>query len=1436
MSKGTVALVMAMMLGGLERVSCAAPSAAGGVFTAPLVKADLDPATFSQWVEGVESPALFDGKAGAVARLVWTRDAAQDYVGDWSFGGGKDLGPRHLRIGFGKAVRIGTILARGDCAVSVLKPEAGYPGDLADDSQWLAAERLAGGRIATDHDGGAVGLVWTLPAATDTRAIRFTHIPRATDRDYAGRLHGVSILSERFANIAPLARATASANGDVADRVINGWPNTHDPWNNWNDANPPRPIADQSPWLTLSWDSPQNFRGLATLFSGFSAAEVSIYSGPADRHPAEAGDADWKRVKSFSGISNGYPLGLPIAWLDINEPLESRAVRLRMTRASTGGHPHVEKNDMDGRRVWLDELIVLKPMGGAALASILPKPATAAEPHPPIPVRFKLEEPASVTLVIDDAEGRRVRNLISETRFPAGDNVAWWDGMDDLGRDVDAARHGLYEVPGRFVAPGTYTVRGLASPAIDLLYEFPVYTEGNPAWNTIDNSGAWLSNHSPPGCALFVPAARSPASKDLVYLGSHVSEGTHGLAWVDLDGRKVGGVNWVGGIWTGAESLALDQGEKADPNTILYVGSTFDGELRLTAMMRGKERAVFKHGEKKDGNKNDIGGLAVRDGLLVCAVPNRDKLLFIDAAAGKLVGEAAVAGPQGLAFDARGRLLVLSGKTLLRFAVGASPQPHVLAPPETLVAKGLEEPEGLALAADGTIFVSDWGASHQVKVFSAEGKPLRTVGKPGAPKAGRYDPLHMNHPAGLAVDSQGRLWVAERDELPKRVSVWNTEGRLVRAFYGPAQYGGGGTLDPQDKTLFHYQGMTFKLDWEKGSSELVSVYWRPEMGRGVLPDGYGANGPPQSPIYAQQRKYLSNAFNSNPTAGASIATLWLEKDGLARPIAAVGRANDWSLLKRDAFRSRWPQGVDPQGEYWRNVAFCVWSDLDDDGTPQPEEVDIVAGDSGGVIFMPDLAAVASRRAGQATRLSPVKFTPGGAPVYDIDAGEVLASDVQPPASSGGDQALAHPDGWTVLTAVPKPFSPFSVAGVFKGQPRWSYPSLWPGLHASHEAAVPDRPGMLVGTTRLLGGFITPRKSDVGPLWCLNGNMGPMYLLTADGLFVATLFKDSRLGASWSMPKGVRGMNLNTLTPSTENFWPSINQTADGEVWLVDGARSSLVRVTGLEAIRRLPAREITVTAQELQQARDSFAAREAARQAALGRKRLTVAAPATPPAVDGKLDDWTAAEWVSVDKRGAGANFDSTSKPYDVQVAVAVAGDHLFTAFRTADPNLLQNSGGTPNALFKTGGGLDLMLGTDPAADPKRTTPVPGDLRLLVTRVKGQTAATLYRAVVPGTSEADRVPFSSPWRTIHFDQVRDVGGEITLAGADGNYEISAPLALLGLKPGAGQRLKADIGVLRGDGFQTQQRVYWSNKATGLTADVPGEALLTPNLWGEWEFH
>jgi hypothetical protein len=1451
-------IILRAVAGALIAAAALPAAFAEGNAQAALGAGDLDGAAFAEWVGGSERTESLP--AEGPKEVVWTRDSRTGIRGV-AFGASVESGPRHLRIGFKDAIDVGSALVRGGGQLSVLKTGAAYPGDAAREEDWLPAERIKGSAITREEVGREEYAIWTLPPGTKTRALRFTHHPQPADSKYEGWLGGALILKERVTNIAPQGLAAASARDEDAAKLINSQNEQWNPWDNGKEGAAQPITAEHPEWVMLAWPRAVPLSGLAALWAGFGAATVQVYAGPADKHPREADEAAWKTLKSFSQIENGYPVALWPNAMEFGDTVTTRALRLRMTATSKATHPHMKGRAMDGKRVWLGELMALQPLGTADLKTALLPAAKIDESHPPIPVRFTLAEPGYVTLVIEDAAGKRVRNLLSQTWFPAGENIAWWDGTDDLGRDRDAAKHGLYHIPEQPVAPGVYRARGLFHKGLELRYEFSIYNAGNPAWSTADTSGGWLTNHSPPQAVAFVPADNAPNGKPMVYIGSAVSEGGAGLAWVDLDGTKIGGRGWIGGNWTAAPNLATDTGKNALPDVFAYVGSTWtsstsnkdkeNGELRLTALTPKGDRAVLKHpftppaGEDGDHHWiGQLGGIAAHDGLLVASLNKLGRLLFVDARTGKSLGEAPMKSPRGLAFDAQGRLLVLSEANLLRFDLasekGNAREAYALPKARILVAQGLQDPRGVTIDAAGRIYVSDHGESHQIKVFSPDGKFLHAIGSAGAPKAGPYDPLHMNHPHGLAIDAKQQLWVAENDFQPKRVSVWTLDGKFVRAFYGPGRYGGGGSLDPRDKTRFYYDGIEFKLDWTSGASEPVAVFSR--SGRDDVSSIFRA-GPPQTPIYAEGRQYMTNCYNSSPTGGHPTATIWVMVNGVAVPVAAFGRANDWPLLKAGEFKTRWPEGVDPKGDPAKHATLFVWSDLNGDQRVQPDEVSMVKAKTGGVTVAQDLSFLESRMDGKAMRFPPRRFTAQGAPVYDLTAGETLAEGAQPPASSGGDQVLISPDGWTLLTVAPEPLPREGFGGVKNGQPLWSYPSLWPGLHASHEAPVPDRPGQVIGSTRLLGDFITPRKSDAGPLWCINGNIGNLYLLTADGLFVAQLFQDGRVGRPWSMPKARRGMLLNEVTLHDENFFPTITQTSDGAVYLCDGGRTSLVRVDGLEDIRRLPATELRVTADDLKSAAAWRVQAEALRQAARGSGTLVVALRKDAPVVDGRLGDWAGAAWAVIDRRGTAAHFNSDSKPYDITGAVAVAGDRLYAAFRTQDAELLKNSGETANAPFKTGGCIDLMLGTNPAADPKRPRPVAGDQRLLITQVKGRTLALLYRAVVPGTTEP--VPFSSPWRTITLDRVDDVSEQVQLAMsvekndkgkvASAFYEVSVPLAALGLKPADGQSIKADIGILRGNGFQTLQRVYWNNKATAITADVPSEAELTPALWGRWEF-
>jgi hypothetical protein len=168
------------------------------------------------------------------------------------------------------------------------------------------------------------------------------------------------------------------------------------------------------------------------------------------------------------------------------------------------------------------------------------------------------------------------------------------------------------------------------------------------------------------------------------------------------------------------------------------------------------------------------------------------------------------------------------------------------------------------------------------------------------------------------------------------------------------------------------------------------------------------------------------------------------------------------------------------------------------------------------------------------------------------------------------------------------------------------------------------------------------------------------------------------------------------------------------------------------------------------------------------------------------------------------------------------------------------NNGKDWQLLFKTGDSIDLQLGTDPTANPRRSDPVPGDMRLLIAPFEGDNIAVLYRHRLPGAT--DGVVFQSPWRSEKVDSVQKLdSAKIAVWHDDGSYRVEAaiPLAALNLDPVAlsGQKLRADFGVIYGDAAGTTDvfRNYWANPSTGLVNDVPGEIMLTPNVWGDLTF-
>lgn len=942
--------------------------AVAAALTTPLEKENLDPANFSEFSAGKESPAI---REGGLEKIIWTSTTATSWYGV-KFGENTTPGTRYLRIAWKNAIPTGTVLVRGGGTLSVLKPSATYPGDLTDDSQWLTAERISGSQVTTAEVGYEEYAAWNLPPGTTTTALRFTHNAEASDPEYEGHLGSAMVLAARYANIAPQAIASASTQGDKAYLINNS--NNDKMWGTWRNGEEgaTQIVSPKNPeYVQLTWPEKISLSALATVWTGFEAADLQVYTGPDSRHPREARSEDWKTLVTRSDLKCSYPSELAPEWFPIKET-KTRSVRLLITAPVKidGSHSHIHGQIKEGRGVWVGDIFVLHDLGDAPLSSALPAKEKAS--NPPIPIKFTLPEAGRVTVVIEDSTGKRVRNLIADTPFPAGENIAWWDGTNDLGRDQEAASHGIYHIPQQFVTPGKYSVHGLWKKDMNLSYEFSIYNAGKPAWSTADNTGGWMTNHTPPTSATFVPAVKSPDGEPRIYLGAYVAEGGHGLQWIKPNGEKIGGQGWIGGNWTGAPTLTTDLGKNAIAEDICYAASAWEGELRISAKTKGEDRFVikqplgddkFEHGQTHheglpvlngfDGGERRyvLTGIAAHDGLIAASMIRQNEILLVSAKEGKILARAPFESPRALAFDPSGKLLVLTANTLTVSTIDGLPASPKLSKPTTLIS-GLESPYGLALDADGNIYISDRGNSHQVKIFTSTGKFAGSLGKPGPPAAGPYDPLHINNPSGLAIDNSGNIWVTENDYQPKRVSVWNKAGTLLTAFYGPTEYGGGGTLDPADKNNFYYRGMEFALNWETGTDKLTNVLYRPASTSGES----HTNGFPEQPIAGKNGQcFFTNSYNSSPTNGAPMSMLWILENGIARPCNAAGNALNWAILKDPAYRSAWPKGLDPAGDQGKTQAAFIWNDLNSNGEPSPDEITMTKGNVGGIIFQPDLS-------------------------------------------------------------------------------------------------------------------------------------------------------------------------------------------------------------------------------------------------------------------------------------------------------------------------------------------------------------------------------------------------------------------------------------------------------------------------------------------------
>lgn len=937
----------------------------------------------------------------------------------------------------------------------------------------------------------------------------------------------------------------------------------------------------------------------------------------------------------------------------------------------------------------------------------------------PCTLEYDLPESGEVSVALYDAKQEVVRVIAAAAPRQAGRVVERWDGRDELGQPLPA---------------GQYVWKGLVHQPITTRYVMSVHNSGQPAYKTDDNTGGWGGDHGIPFAACAVG--------DSLLLAWNGNECGSGLIRTDGDGRK----QW--GIINSQTALATD-GTRVFAET-----QEFGKGLRCYAAKDGRP-LTWGNGATAlvpppggDEKSNAVSALACQAGRLHVGYEHRDLVAVYDAARGDLLTTWAVPTPNALAARPDGTLAAISDGRLVEIKDGNV---------RLLAGDHLDQPTGVAVATDGTIYVANGGDLQNVSVFSAAGGYQKSIGKAGGrPWVGRFDPAGMLHPRGLAIDAKGRLWVMEAAAAPKRVSVWDVAtGALAQEFFGGATYSSFIWMDPEQPGEVYCDGVIWNIDWEKKTSAPHATCWRARRDDVACPFSTHCGG--FQPFTA------TNGRQYGLDGGTK--TVYRRDGDVFKPFLAVKGPSS------------------------------IWGDANDDQAVQPEE--IVATGSGKVQTISYLDAdLALWGLGQ--RFAPVRIEPNGRPVYDFSAPQSCA-EFRPMAADPEDGSFYAFDSGYDITGSLKGFDYGRFAA--DGTVRWGYRGRvsWPnGLQLP-----PQRPGKIWGPTQLLG--------IAGDFTGFATYYGCHHLYTRrEGLPVAMLFRDARMALGKLGPDIIASENYNgqLVKPKGMNRYFALGGDQDGRI----------SEVSGLETVKLLGGGTYKHSEAAVQQTvaawRDHEARLAKAKKVTIVRGRQALA---TAPSA-GKI-------------LTPGQSFTAR---------LAYDADNLYVRYDVAAPAPLVNAAADPQTIFKGGNLLDLQLAADPAADPARTSPALGDVRVLITRRDGKPFAVIYRPKVKGFA-GTRIVLTSPTGKEEFDAIETTEKiKLDLAPASEGFTatVTIPLSELGWRPKPGGRVRLDVGYVFGNdtGVKATGRAYWANDgfAAGVLNDIPNESRLVPKEWGEVE--
>ena len=301
-----------------------------------------------------------------------------------------------------------------------------------------------------------------------------------------------------------------------------------------------------------------------------------------------------------------------------------------------------------------------------------------------LPIKYDLPADHDVTITIDDAQGKRVRNFFGQHPRKKGANADLWDGLDDDGKPVEA---------------GKYSVTIVDHEPVKVKVINSVYNAATPPWITESPRKMWGSNHEYPTTV----ATRG----DVTLVGFTGVEGATGLLRVN----QYGIVQWTN------TNEVLDV--TLDDKYAYTLGRDWSGTSDVRRINLTDGLLLPFEDEKRspkislpipDKSLVDESTIALYGGKLIVFVPNQ-KLFRLSPETGAI--EATLDVTDLVAVTERGAVLyglLSGGKVAVLDADGRATK-------TLFTASALKNPTRLAVSHDAERFAISDAQSNQVFVF-----------------------------------------------------------------------------------------------------------------------------------------------------------------------------------------------------------------------------------------------------------------------------------------------------------------------------------------------------------------------------------------------------------------------------------------------------------------------------------------------------------------------------------------------------------------------------------------------------------------------------------------------------------------------------------------------------------------------------------------------